>query len=75
MKFRQQMREFHGVERKRVDAPKAKPSMHITRVDLQLAQVAGRYPGPRRYAMGDGLAAVPLDAIPEGMKGLFGTRD
>ena len=66
---------MYGIECKRVDAPRATPSMHIARTDLQLAQIAVIYPGPRRYPLADGIAAVPLEVIPEGMKGLFGARD
>ena len=60
-----------GVECKRIDAPRITPSMRIARKELNLEQIAVVYPGKKRYAMGDGVAAVPLNAVVEGMKGLF----
>jgi uncharacterized protein len=60
-----------GVECKRMDAPQMTPSMRIAREELNLEQIAVVYPGKKRYAMGDGVAAVPLNAVVEGMKGLF----
>ncbi len=60
-----------GVECKRMDAPRITPSMRIAREDLNLEKIAVIYPGTKRYAMGDGVAAVPLNAVVEGMKGLF----
>jgi len=60
-----------GVECKRVDAPRITPSMRIAREELNLKQIAVVYPGKKRYAMGDGIAAVPLNAVAEGMQGLF----
>lgn len=60
-----------GVECKRMDAPRITPSMRNAREELNLEQIAVVYPGKKRYAMGDGIAAVPLSAVAEGMKGLF----
>jgi hypothetical protein len=60
-----------GVECKRMDAPRITPSMRIAREELNLEQIAVVYPGKKRYAMGDGVAAVPLNAVVAGMKGLF----
>jgi hypothetical protein len=60
-----------GVECKRMDAPRITPSIRIAREDLNLEQIAVVYPGRKRYALGDGVAAVPLNAVAEGMKGLF----
>ena len=60
-----------GVECKRMDAPRITPSIRIAREELNLEQIAVVYPGKKRYAMGDGIAAVPLSAVAEGMKGLF----
>ena len=60
-----------GVECKRVDAPRITPSMRIAREELNLEQIAVVYPGKKRYTMGDGVAALPLNAVAEGMKGLF----
>jgi predicted AAA+ superfamily ATPase len=60
-----------GVECKRIDAPRITPSMRIAREELNLEQIAVVYPGKKRYAMGDGVAAVPLNVVVEGMKGLF----
>lgn len=60
-----------GVECKRIDAPQMTPSMRTALEDLQLERIAVVYPGTRRYALGKRVAAVPLDAVAEGMKGLF----
>ena len=60
-----------GVECKRVDAPRMTPSMRTAREDLHLEQIAVVYPGKKRYALGDGVAAVPLNSVVDGMKGLF----
>lgn len=60
-----------GIECKRMDAPRISPSMRIALEELNLEQIAVVYPGRKRYALGDGIAAVPLNAVAEGMKGLF----
>ena len=60
-----------GVECKRMDVPRLTPSMQIAREELNLEQIAVVYPGKKRYAMSDAVAAVPLDAVVDGMKGLF----
>ncbi len=60
-----------GVECKRMDAPRMTPSMRIAREELNLEQIAVVYPGKKRYAMSDGVAAVPFNAVVDGMKGLF----
>ncbi len=60
-----------GVECKRMDAPRMTPSMRIAREELNLEQIAVVYPGKKRYSLGDGVAAVPLNAVADGMKGLF----
>jgi predicted AAA+ superfamily ATPase len=60
-----------GVECKRIDAPRITPSMRIARSELNLEQIAVVYPGTKRYSLGDGVTAVPLDAVAEGIKGLF----
>jgi hypothetical protein len=63
-----------GVECKRIDAPRITPSMRTAREDLHLEQIAVVYPGTKRYSLGDGVTAVPLDVIAEGMKGLFAKK-
>jgi predicted AAA+ superfamily ATPase len=60
-----------GVECKRVDAPRMTPSMRTALEDLKLEQIAVVYPGTKRYSLGERVAAVPLEAMAEGMKGLF----
>ncbi|PIP06381.1 MAG: hypothetical protein COX51_08955 [Syntrophobacteraceae bacterium CG23_combo_of_CG06-09_8_20_14_all_50_8] len=60
-----------GVECKRVDAPRLTPSMRIARKDLKLERIAVVYPGTRRYAMADNIYVVPLEAVADGMAGLF----
>jgi hypothetical protein len=60
-----------GVECKRVDAPRLTPSMRIALEDLKLERIAVVYPGTRRYRLAERVEAVPLDAVAEGMRGLF----
>jgi uncharacterized protein len=60
-----------GVECKRMDAPRITPSMRIAREELNLEQIAVVYPGRKRYALSNSVAAVPLNAVAEGMKELF----
>jgi len=57
-----------------MDAPRMTPSMRIAREELNLEQMAVAYPDKKRYTMGDGVTAVPLDAVIEGMKDLFPQR-
>jgi len=49
-----------GVEFKRIDAPALTPSMRIAKADLSLDALYVVYPGDRRYALADGVEAVPL---------------
>jgi predicted AAA+ superfamily ATPase len=60
-----------GVECKFMDAPRLTPSMRTALEDLQLEQIAVVYPGTKRYSLGERVAAVPLEAVADGMKGLF----
>lgn len=60
-----------GVECKRMDAPRLTPSMRTALEDLYLEQIAVVYPGTKRYSLGERVAAVPLEAVAEGLKGLF----
>ena len=60
-----------GVECKRMDAPRLTPSMRTALEDLKLEQIAVVYPGTKRYSLGERVAAVPLETVAEGMKGLF----
>ena len=64
-----------GVECKRMDAPRMTPSMRTALEDLKLEQIAVVYPGTKRYSLGERAAAVPLEAIAEGMKGLFPKKE
>lgn len=52
-----------GVEFKRADAPRITPSMRIAIEDLKLDALYVVYPGLHRYALGDGIEAVPLWAL------------
>ena len=52
-----------GVEFKRVDAPHVTPSMKIAIEDLKLDALYVVYPGERRYALAQGIEAVPLQAL------------
>ena len=60
-----------GVECKRMDAPRMTPSMGTAREDLKLEQIAVVYPGTKRYSLGERVTAVPLEAVADGMRGLF----
>ncbi len=60
-----------GVECKRMDAPRLTPSMRTALEDVKLEQIAVVYPGSKRYSLGERVAAVPLETVAEGMKGLF----
>ncbi len=60
-----------GVECKRVDAPRLTPSMRIALEDLKLERIGVVYPGAKRFPLAERVEAVPLDALVEGMKGLF----
>lgn len=56
-------RQRIGVEFKRADAPKLTLSMRIAQNDLKLDALYVVHPGAHRYAMGDGVEAVPLWAL------------
>jgi predicted AAA+ superfamily ATPase len=60
-----------GVECKRMDAPRMAPSMATAREDLKLEQIAVVYPGTKRYSLGERVTAIPLEAVADGMRGLF----
>lgn len=59
-----------GVECKRTDAPKVTPSIRIAMQDLGLDRVAVLYPGEKRYALAEGVEAVPVSELASG-RGLF----
>jgi len=50
----------YGVECKRVDAPRLRPSLRIALKDLALEHIWVVYPGEKRYALADHITAVPL---------------
>lgn len=52
-----------GVEFKRSDAPRVTPSMRIAIADLKLDALYVVYPGLHRYALAEGIEAVPLWAL------------
>ena len=60
-----------GVECKRVDAPRLTPSIRIALEDLGLERIAVVYPGAKRFQLTERVEAVPLDALVNGMNGLF----
>ena len=64
-----------GVECKRVDAPRMTPSMRTALAELKLEQIAVVYPGPKRYTLDERVSAVPLEAVADGMKGLFPKKE
>ena len=43
--------------------------------DLKLEQIAVLFPGTKRYSPGTRVAAVPLEALAEGMRGLFPKKE
>lgn len=61
-----------GVECKCMDAPRLTPSMTTAMKDLGLERIAVVYPGDKRYSLRDKVQAVPLEAVADGMRGLFG---
>ncbi len=63
-----------GVECKRVDAPRMTPSMRIAIEDLKLERIAVVYPGRKRYSLARTVHAVPVEAVRDGMKGLFPSK-
>jgi predicted AAA+ superfamily ATPase len=63
-----------GVECKRADAPTVTPSMRHALTDLRLERIAVIYPGARRYAMTERIEAVPVEALVDGMAGVFPPR-
>ena len=50
------------------------PSMRIALEELQLEQIAVVYPGTKRYSLEKRAAVVPLEAVADGMKGMFPKR-
>lgn len=54
-----------GVECKRADAPRITPSIRIAVEDIGLDRVAVVYPGTKRYALADGIEAVPVATLTE----------
>lgn len=52
-----------GIEFKRMDAPRLTPSMRTAMRDLRLDALYAVYPGNRRYALAEGVEAVPLTAL------------
>ena len=45
--------------------------MRIALDDLKLERIAVVYPGAKRFPLAERVEVVPLDALVEGMKGLF----
>jgi predicted AAA+ superfamily ATPase len=62
---------LYGVECKRVDAPKMTPSMQIAMTDLNLKRMSVIYPGTKRFALAEGIEAVPLQDLAQGADALF----
>ncbi len=52
-----------GVECKRTDKPRLTPSIRNAKEDLGLGRVAIVYPGAKRFAVAEGIEAVPLAAL------------
>ena len=67
------LKEGHllGIECKRMDAPRLTPSMRIALDDLKLERIAVLYPGTQRYPLAERVDAAPLEALVDGMAGLF----
>ncbi len=54
-----------GVECKRVDAPRATPSMHTALHDLELSGILVIYPGSLPYSLAEKIQAIPLSNLTE----------
>ena len=63
-----------GIECKRADAPHMTKSMWIAMNDLNLDALYVVYPGPHRYAMGEGVEAVPQWTVLPASGGAAGTK-
>lgn len=61
----QRQGRFWGFEFKCADAPRTSRSMHIARADLDLSHLWVVYPGSERYAMAEGITALPLRQLPD----------
>ena len=59
-------RQRVGVEFKHTSNPKVTQSMRIAAHDLQLDRLYIVYPGEQRYTLGEGIEAVPLQALMPG---------
>lgn len=59
----------HGFEFKYSDAPGTTRSMRLAMSDLQLERLWIVYPGTKRYALDDGISALPVGAIPTAFSG------
>lgn len=57
--------EIYGVEIKRTDAPTLTGSLRTAMQELELERAVIIYPGRKRYALGDGVEAVPLNELAE----------
>ena len=62
---------MYGVECKRQDAPKIKPSIKLALEDLGLERIAIVYPGEKRYSLSRRVMVVPFLDVQGGMKSLF----
>ncbi|MFA4829831.1 MAG: ATP-binding protein [Thermodesulfovibrionales bacterium] len=60
-----------GVECKRMDAPGLSPSIRTALEDLKLEQIAIVYPGTKRYSLSNTVKVIPLEAVADGMQGVF----
>jgi predicted AAA+ superfamily ATPase len=56
----------HGVEVKRMDAPKLTPSMRSALEDLELERLSVIYPGNRRYRLAEQVEVIPLAELEDG---------
>jgi predicted AAA+ superfamily ATPase len=54
----------YGFEFKYADAPGTSRSMHVAIEDLALERLWVVYPGRTEYALGDRIAAIPLESVP-----------
>jgi uncharacterized protein len=57
-----------GIEFKRTDAPKMTKSIGIAMEDLGLESVSVIYPGSKEYPLADGVSAVPLAQLANGIR-------
>ncbi|MBA3072295.1 MAG: ATP-binding protein [Anaerolineae bacterium] len=60
-----------GVEYKRMDSPRATPSMYTSLDNLNLSQILVIYPGPHPYQIAEKIKAIPIKTLAENVPSLL----